>query len=80
MAKKRGVGVGGSGYNDQGGGTKRKPNTPVGGVYKDLRRNLNSDDLYDKEEEWTEVVYSKSRSPPREEQVEQVEQVEGKCK
>ena len=51
------------------GGEKRKPNTPVGGQYKDQRRGLNSDDMeYEEEEDgpWTEVSYR--RSPPQQNQ------------
>ena len=53
----------------KGGGTKRKPNTPVGGQYKDQRRGLNSDEMECEEEEdesWTEVSYR--RSPPQQNQ------------
>ena len=57
----RGRGRGGNGHS-----VKRKPNTPVGGAYKDQRRGLNSDemDYDDEEEEWTEVSYNR-RSPQR---------------
>ena len=48
------------------GGEKRKPNTPVGGQYKDQRRGLNSDEMeYDEEEEeWSVVSYNR-KSPQR---------------
>jgi hypothetical protein len=53
----------------KGGGMKRKPNTPVGGAYKDQRRGLNSDEMDDDDddEEWTEVSYTR-KSPQRQEQ------------
>ena len=59
---------GGRGRNGQ--SVKRKPNTPVGGAYKDQRRGLNSNDMdYEEEgdEEWTEVNYTR-RSPQRQQQ------------
>ena len=53
MASNRGGGRG-SGHRSQGGhGLKRKPNSLVGGTYKDLRRDLNSNkmDYYDEEKQ-----------------------------
>ena len=57
---------GGNRGQGHGQSVKRKPNTPVGGAYKDQRRGLNSDemDYDDEEEEWTEVSYNR-RSPQR---------------
>jgi hypothetical protein len=45
-------------------GAKRQATTPVGGVYKDSRRNIHGDEEYDEEEEWTQVTYNKQKSPP----------------
>ena len=45
------------------GGAKRKPNTPIGGQYKDQRRGINSDEMDDDEDEWTEVTHR--RGSPR---------------
>ena len=44
---------------------KRQATTPVGGVYKDSRRNINGDEEYDDDEdgEWTEVIYNRPKSP-----------------
>ena len=69
-------GGGGQGRG-KGGGTKRKPNTPVGGAYKDQRRNINSDEMeYEEdEEEWTEVHHNR-RSPQRNRQQQQQERHE----
>ena len=57
---------GGNRGQGRGGGEKRKPNTPVGGQYKDQRRGLNSDEMeYDEEEEeWSVVSYNR-KSPQR---------------
>ena len=55
MVRRRGGGTG------QGG--KRQATTPVGGVYKDSRRNIQGDEDFDDEEQWTQVVRSKQRSP-----------------
>jgi hypothetical protein len=52
MVRKRGGGTG------QGGG-KRQATTPVGGTYKDSRRNIQVDEDYDDEEQWTQVVHNK---------------------
>ena len=52
MVRKRGGGTG------QGGG-KRQATTPVGGTYKDSRRNIQGDEDYDDEEQWTQVVHNK---------------------
>ena len=60
MVRKRGGGTG------QGG--KRHATTPVGGTYKDARRNIQGDEDYEDEDEngpWTQVQYNKPRSPPR---------------
>ena len=57
MVRKRGGGTG------QGG--KRQATTPVGGVYKDSRRNIQGDEDFDDEEEWTQVIRNKQRSPTR---------------
>ena len=46
----------------QGNSVKRKPNTPVGGLYKDQHRDINSDEMDYEEEECTEVTYNR-RSP-----------------
>ena len=60
MSKKRGGGRG------RGGGPgKRKATTPVGGVYKDSRRNINGEENYDDEEDWTLVISNKKKSPAR---------------
>ena len=58
----------GGGYRGGGGGKlgnrgKRQATTPVGGIYKDSRRNIQGDEEYDDEEEWTQVIYSKPKSP-----------------
>ena len=69
-------GGGGQGRG-KGGGAKRKPNTPVGGAYKDQRRNINSDEMGDEEdeEEWTEVQRNR-RSPQHNQQLQQQEEHE----
>ena len=60
MVRKRGGGTGqGQG---QGQGGKRQATTPVGGVYKDSRRNIQGNEEYDEEEEWTQV--SRQKTPP----------------
>ena len=56
---------GGRGGNGQ--SVKRKPNTPVGGAYKDQRRGIDSEDMDYDDEEWTEVSYNR-KSPPRQQQ------------
>ena len=57
---------GGNRGQGRGGGEKRKPNTPVGGQYKDQRRGLNSDEMdYDEEEEEWSVVSHSRKSPQR---------------
>ena len=69
QTKIRGGGQHGGGQigSQRGGGGKRQATTPVGGVYKDLRRNINSNEMdYYEEEEWTEVRHNKPQSPPRE--------------
>ena len=61
---------GGNRGQGHGQSVKRKPNTPVGGAYKDQRRGLNSNEMdYEEEddEEWTEVNYTR-RSPQRQQQ------------
>ena len=55
---------GGRGGNGQ--SVKRKPNTPVGGVYKDQRRGINGDETECEEEEWSVVSYNR-KSPQRHE-------------
>ena len=50
----------------RGGGTgqeKRQATTPVGGPYKDARRNIQGDEEYEDEEEWTQVIHNRPRSP-----------------
>ena len=42
---------------------KRQETTPVGGVYKDTRRNIQGDEEFDEEEQWTQVIRSKQKSP-----------------
>ena len=62
MTRRRG-GSGRGGSGDQG-GEKRQATTPVGGLYKDARRNIQGNENYDEEEEeWTTVVNSKTKSP-----------------
>ena len=48
-----------------GGGGKCQATTPVGGgVYKDVRRNIQSDDFSeDEDDQWTQVIRNKQRSP-----------------
>ena len=58
MVRKRG------GTTGQGGG-KRQATTPVGGTYKDSRRNIQGDEDYDDEDQWTQVIHSKQKSPTR---------------
>ena len=62
MSKKRGGGRGRGGGQGPG---KRKATTPVGGVYKDSRRNINGEEDYDDEEDWTLVISNKQKSPAR---------------
>ena len=53
------------GNRGQGGG-KRQATTPVGGQYKDQRRNIQGNESYDEEDdenEWTEVIRNKPKSP-----------------
>ena len=66
MVRRRGGGTGQGQGQDQGG--KRQATTPVGGVYKDPRRNIRGDEEYhdyDDEEEWTQVARNKPKSPPK---------------
>ena len=43
---------------------KRQATTPVGGVYKDTRRNIQGDEEFeDDDEEWTQVTRNKPNSP-----------------
>ena len=44
---------------------KRQATTPVGGVYKDSRRNIQGDEDFDddEDEQWTQVNRSKQKSP-----------------
>ena len=57
MVRKRGGGSNGDG--------KRQATTPVSGPYKDARRNIQGDEEYEEEEDqWTQVIYNKSKSPP----------------
>ena len=59
MARKRG---GGSGQG-QGGGT-RPATTPVGGLYKDARRNIQgNEEDEDEDDAWAQVNYNKQKSP-----------------
>ena len=45
-------------------GGKRQATTPVGGTYKDPRRNIHGDEDYDDEEEqYTQVIRRKQKSP-----------------
>ena len=62
MVRRRGGGTGRGQGQDQ--GEKRQATTPVGGVYKDSRRNIQGDEEYDEEEEWTQVIHSKQKTPP----------------
>ena len=66
MVRKRG-GVTGQGGAQGGGGGKRQATTPVGGTFKDPRRNIrggeDSDD--NEEEEWTHVVRNKPTIPEK---------------
>ena len=62
MAKQRGGGRGSAHYQGQG-GNKRTATTPVGGAYKDSRRGIDGDEDYDDEEEWTQVIRNKQKSP-----------------
>ena len=61
MVRRRG---GGTGQGQGGQGGKRQATTPVGGTYKDSRRNIQGDEEYDEEEEWTQVIHNKRNSPP----------------
>ena len=60
MVRRRGGGTG----RGQDQGEKRQATTPVGGLYKDSRRNIQGDEEYDEEEEWTQVIHSKQKTPP----------------
>ena len=54
------------GGGSRGGGQrgKRQATTPVGGVYKDTRRNIQGDEEFDDDdEEWTQVTRNKPNSP-----------------
>ena len=62
MVRRRG---GGTGQGQGGQGGKRQATTPVGGTYKDSRRNIQGDEEYDDEEEWTQVIHNKRNSPPK---------------
>ena len=44
---------------------KRQATTPVGGLYKDSRRNIQGDEDFDddEDEQWTQVNRSKQKSP-----------------
>ena len=68
MARSRG---GGTGQGRGQGGGKRQATTPVGGVYKDQRRNIDSSVVdyqeEDEDENWTEVRHNKRQSPRRDE-------------
>ena len=59
MVRRRGGGTGGNGQE------KRQATTPVGGTYKDARRNIQGDEEYDEEEEWTQVIRNRPKSPPK---------------
>ena len=60
MTRKRGGGTG----RGQNGNGKRQATTPVGGVYKDSRRNIQGDeDFDDEEEQYTTVIRRKQKSP-----------------
>ena len=54
---------GGGGQNHDKG--KRQATTPIGGRYKDSRRNITGEEHYDddEEEEWTQVIHNKPKSP-----------------
>ena len=54
MVRKRGGGTG------QGQGGKRQATTPVGGTYKDARRNIQGDEDFDEEDL---VIHNKRKSP-----------------
>ena len=60
MPKKRGGGRG-----QPSGAEKRKATTPVGGVYKDVRRNITSEDNYEDDEGFTLVISNKQKNQPR---------------
>ena len=67
MVRKRGGGTGqgqghGQGQDQRG---KRQATTPVGAVYKDSRRNIQGDEDFDDDEEWTQVTRNKQKSPVR---------------
>ena len=51
---------GGGGQNPDKG--KRQATTPIGGRYKDSRRNITGEEHYDdEEEEWTHVIHKNQR-------------------
>ena len=57
------MGIGGGGGN---GGGKRQATTPVGGIYKDSRRNIRGDEDYeDEEDQYTQVIRNKPKDPPK---------------
>ena len=58
MVRRRGGGTGGTGQE------KRQATTPVGGTYKDARRNIQGDEEYEEEEEWTKVTRNRPKTPP----------------
>ena len=60
MVRRRGGGTG-QGQGEQGG--KRQDTAPVGGLYKDSRRNIQGDE-YNEEDEWTQVIHSRQKTPP----------------
>ena len=64
MVRNRG-GVTGQGGAQGGGGGKRQATTPVGGTFKDPRRNIRGGEDFDddEEEEWTHVVRNKPTIP-----------------
>ena len=54
-------GGGSRGGQNQGG--KRQATTPVGGIYKDSRRNIQGEEDFDEEDQWTQVIRKKQKNP-----------------
>ena len=68
MVRKRGGATGqGQGQGQGQGGGKRTATSPqVGATYKDSRRNIQGDqDFNDEEDQWTQVIHNKPKSPSK---------------
>jgi hypothetical protein len=57
MGRKRG------GTTGQGGSKRTASSPPVGATYKDSRRNIQGDEYFDEDEQWTHVTRNRPKSP-----------------